>query len=58
MSETWLGLLGGVALILLVNWLLVRFGGKSANYAATLVALVTVGLYVPYACLLYTSRCV
>ncbi|CDI01286.1 conserved membrane hypothetical protein [Candidatus Competibacter denitrificans Run_A_D11] len=51
MSETWLGLLGGVVLILLANWLLVRFGGKSANYAATLVALVTVGLYVPYAIL-------
>lgn len=46
-----LGLISGVALILLANWLLVRFGGKSAKYAATLVALVTVGIYVPYAIL-------
>ena len=51
MNETLLGLVGGVALILLANWLLVRFAGKGTHYAAALVALVTVGLYIPYAIL-------
>lgn len=48
MTELLLGLAVGAGLILLANLTLVRFARTSAKQAAAVVALVTVGLYVPY----------
>ena len=48
MTELLLGLAVGAGLILLANLALVRFARTSAKQAAAVVALVTVGLYVPY----------
>jgi len=49
MTELLLGLASGAGLVLLANLALVRFAGTSARQAAAVVALATVGLYVPYA---------
>ncbi|MDG4554808.1 MAG: FixH family protein [Candidatus Competibacter sp.] len=48
MSDLWFGLAAGVALIVLANLGLVRLARWNAKQAATVVALATVGLYVPY----------
>jgi len=49
MSDLLLGLALGTGLIILANLLLTRFTRTSAKQAATVVALATLGLYVPYA---------
>lgn len=51
MSNLLLGLGLGAALIMLVNIGLMRFAKVSAQWAAAVTALVTIGLYVPYAIL-------
>lgn len=51
MTDLLLGLGIGVALIVLANLSLIRFAGVSAQWAATVTALTTVGLYVPYSIL-------
>lgn len=48
MTELLLGLAVGAGLILLANLALVRFARTGAKQAAAVVALVAVGLYVPY----------
>ncbi|HCK80428.1 MAG TPA: FixH family protein [Candidatus Competibacter sp.] len=48
MTDLLLSLAGGAGLSLLANAALVRFGRTSAKQAAAVVALATVGLYVPY----------
>ncbi|MBK8962525.1 MAG: hypothetical protein IPM75_05470 [Candidatus Competibacteraceae bacterium] len=48
MTDLLLSLAGGAGLVLLANVALVRFGRTSAKQAAAVVALATVGLYVPY----------
>lgn len=49
MTELLLGLASGAGLVLLANLALIRFARTGARQAAATVALVTVGLYVPYA---------
>lgn len=51
MTDLLLGLGIGVVLIVLANGGLIRFARVSAQWAATVTALATVGLYVPYAIL-------
>jgi nitrogen fixation protein FixH len=51
MTDLLLGLGIGVALIVLANLSLIRFARVSAKWAATVTALTTVGLYVPYSIL-------
>lgn len=51
MTDLLLGLGIGAALIVLANLGLIRFAKVSAKWAATVTALTTVGLYVPYAIL-------
>ncbi|HAS51216.1 MAG TPA: hypothetical protein DCS21_05540 [Gammaproteobacteria bacterium] len=51
MTDLLLGLGIGAALIVLANLGLIRFARVSAQWAATVTALTTVGLYVPYAIL-------
>lgn len=48
MTDLLRGLVVGAGLILLANLALVRFARTSAKQAAAVVALMTVGLYVPY----------
>jgi nitrogen fixation protein FixH len=48
MTELLLGLAFGAGLVLLANLALVRFAGTSVKQAAAVVALATIGLYVPY----------
>ena len=48
MTDLLLGLALGVGAIILANLALIRFARLSARQAATTVALVTLGLYVPY----------
>jgi nitrogen fixation protein FixH len=51
MGNVLLGLALGAGLIVLANLLLARFARMSARQAATVTALTTLGLYVPYAIL-------
>lgn len=48
MNDLLLGLALGTGLIVLANLILVRFARTNAKQAAAVVALVTLGLYVPY----------
>lgn len=55
MTDLLLSLGIGTALIVLVNLSLIRFARVSAKWAATVTALTTVGLYIPYSILRWSG---